>query len=103
MYLLGVYKIFGCQELDQISQQEITTCVKWADGLYLYQNQTNYQNENVVSCVPDWTLANANYVNNPLTRRWEYCGDSCISCSSKYGCEICDGLGEFRSVLIPSF
>ena len=85
------------------SQPILTTCIKWADGLYLYQNRTNYENESVVACVPDWTLADANYVNNPLTREWEYCGDSCVSCSSKYGCERCDGLDDNHSVSFTTF
>ena len=77
--------------------------MKWADGLYLYENQTNYQNEKVIAWVPDCTLADANYVNNPATREWEYCGDSCVSCSSKYGCEKCDGLDDNHSVSLATF
>ena len=70
-------------------------CEQCSDGLYLYSNLTN-SGDYVYSCVQDWSLANSNYVNNPSTRTWEYWGNACTSCSSKYGCEKCEGL-EFRN------
>ena len=76
---------------------------EWADGYFLYSNTTLYNNKILHSCVPDWTLADPNYVNNLLTRQCEYCGDSCLSCSSKYGWEICDGLEQSRSVISTTF
>ena len=80
-----------------------TVCWQWADGYFMYSNATFHNNKTLISCVPDWTLANPSYVNNLLTRQCEYCGDSCLSCSSKYGWETWDGLEQNRSVISTIF
>ena len=68
----------------------------------MYTNVTN-ANEQIISCVPDWNLANVNYVNNPVTRQCEYCGDSWQSWSQKHGWEICEGIDQKRSFLTSTF
>ena len=43
--------------------------------------------ENKISmCVEDCSSFAYNYVNNADLRQCEYCGDSCLHCSPKYGC-----------------
>ena len=48
-------------------------CTVWLDGLYLLSNTTNtYENEaHLTYWVPDCTLADPHYTNNPDTQEWE--------------------------------
>ena len=48
-------------------------CTKWLDGLYLLSNTTNTYGSGVklTFWVPDCTLADPHYANNPLSQKWE--------------------------------
>ena len=41
-------------------------CTSWVDGLYLLTNTTNAGTK-LSFCVPDWSLSNPRYINNPVS------------------------------------
>ena len=48
----------------------IRTWTSWLDGYYLLTNIT-LNGESLTFWVPDWPLANPQYINNPNTMKWE--------------------------------
>ena len=48
----------------------IRTWTSWLDGYYLLTN-TTLNGESLTFWVPDWALANPQYINNPNTMKWE--------------------------------
>ena len=82
----------------------IRTWTSWLDGYYLLTN-TTLAGDSLTFWVPDCSLANPQYVNNPNTMIWERkslqqfldWGDGWTACGIKNGCEVWPGLASQTS------
>eukprot|EP00347_Sterkiella_histriomuscorum_P016469 403353061 len=89
--------IYGCNQCIETvagSSDNFVQCTSCADGLYLLANST--YNAAVFPttysfCVPDCRMAHPSYVNDPTSRKCQWCGEYCQACNLKYGCESCQG------------